>query len=164
MSQTVRVLVLCNGNIGRSPLAAAMLQHALAKELGVPPASLAAAGYEINSAGIEAPEGHAASRRGRAYADPLGVDLSPHAATVLTSEMAERADIIYAMDRAHIDGVGRVARGAQDSVILWEGEGSEIPDPHHESDEFFVEVGDRIAAVMPERVREVLSFRSASTG
>ena len=56
MSDPLRVLVLCNGNIGRSPLAAALLQHALATELGVAVPDLPAAGIEVGSAGIEAPE------------------------------------------------------------------------------------------------------------
>jgi protein-tyrosine phosphatase len=164
MSRTVRVLVLCNGNVGRSPLAAAMLANALAAEMQVPVPELSSFGIEVVSAGIEAPEGHTASRRGQAYAAPLGLDLSRHSATLVTAKMIERADIIYAMDRDQIDGVARLRPGADGKVSLWAGEGKEIPDPHHESDEFFVEVGDRIAAALPERVKEILGFRPTDKG
>ncbi len=162
MSDPVRVLVLCNGNIGRSPLAAVLLQHALATELGLAVPDLPDAGIEVGSAGIEAPEGHAASARGQAYAARLGISLDSHAARYLTAEMVEAADLIYAMDRDQVDGVDRLVPGAQRGVILWEGEGREIPDPHHESDDFFVAIGDRITAALPERVREVLRFRTTA--
>lgn len=164
MNDPVRVLVLCAGNIGRSPLAAALLEHELAAELGVSVVDLAAAGVEVKSAGIEAPEGHGVSRRGQAFAEPLGIDMSEHSATLLTAEMVVAADIIYAMDRTQIDGVGRLVPGGDSKVILWEGEGMEIPDPHHESDDFFVSVGQRIVATLPERAREILTFRTARTG
>ena len=164
MNGPTRVLVLCNGNIGRSPLAAALLENALATELGVPSSGLSGAGFEIASAGIEAPEGHPASRRGRAYAARLGINLDDHSSTLLTAEELEAADLIYAMDGAQIDGVGRLVPGAEHRVIMWEGEGREIPDPHHESDAFFVAVADRIVAVLPQRVREVLSFPTTATG
>lgn len=160
MSETVNVLVLCNGNIGRSPLAAALLQQALAAELQVEVAGLSAAGITVDSAGIEAPEGHAASMRGQAFAAPLGIDLSTHSAKLLTAEMVEAADVIYAMDRAQLDGVGRLVSGGERKVLLWEGEESEIPDPHHEDDRFFVDIGHRIVAAVPERMREVLRIRS----
>ncbi len=158
MSRPLRVLVLCAGNIGRSPLAAALLRHALAERLRVRLDGLVAAGVDVRSAGTDAPAGHAVSKRGLAFAAARGVDLSRHQATLLTTEMAETADVIYGFDRSQIGGVGALSTKAVARVVLWEGEGREIPDPHHESDEFFFAVGDRIEAALPERVDEVLAM------
>lgn len=52
----VRVLVLCAGNIGRSPLAEVLLKHSVAEALGIPETDLAEAGVAIRSAGTEAPQ------------------------------------------------------------------------------------------------------------
>ncbi len=63
------ILVLCAGNIGRSPLAEMMLRSALASALGWTEAEMQSQGVVVTSAGTEAPEGHAASDRGVAFAD-----------------------------------------------------------------------------------------------
>ena len=158
MAKPVRVLVLCSGNIGRSPLAAALLRSALAERLGVEQGGLVDAGFDVSSAGTAAPEGHVASKRGMAFAVERGLDLSDHRARTLTTAMAEEADIIYGFDRSHVGGVGAVSVEAVSKTALWEGEGSEIPDPHHESDEFFREVAVRIEAAVPVRVNELLAM------
>jgi protein-tyrosine phosphatase len=154
----LHVLVLCAGNIGRSPLAAALLEAALAARLGVPVDALASVGVEVRSAGTAAPAGHGASQRGIAYAAELGVDLTGHEATQLTAQLVRDSDLILAMDRDQIDGVADLVLGGEANVSLWEGEGCEIPDPHHESDDFFRAVGDRIAAVVPSWVGDVVEI------
>ncbi len=154
---TLRVLVLCAGNIGRSPLAAALLRRALARELDVPLRELEPRGLVVVSAGTEAPIGHPASRRGMAFAAAHGIDLSDHEAALLTAPLAEAADVIYGFDRAQVDAVRSVSPSAASRVRLWGGKGSEIPDPHHESDEFFVAVAERISAAVPDRAEEILA-------
>lgn len=156
----LRILVVCSGNIGRSPLAEGLLRHALADRLGADVSDLRAKGIEVSSAGADAPEGHPASKRGMVFAAERGIDLAEHRATSLTAEMAEAADIIYGMDLSHIGDVGALSAAAVARTLLWEGKGSEIPDPHHESDEFFVAVGRRIEAALPRRVDEILAMRA----
>ncbi len=149
MTRPLRVLVICSGNIGRSPLAAALLRGALAERVGVDPDDLEAAGVLVTSAGINAPQGHGASTRGMAFAAGRGIDLSNHASTLLTTELADAADVIYGFDNSHIGGVGALSTQAVAKTLLWEGPGREIPDPHHESDQFFMVVGERIEAALP---------------
>ena len=160
----LRILVLCSGNIGRSPLAASLLEDALAQRLNVPVSELGAAGVSVQSAGTDAPEGHEASKRGVAFAAERGVDLAGHRATQLTSDLVQEADLIYGMDRHQVAGVGNLALVAVAKTLLWEGEGREIPDPHHESDEFFWDVGERIEAALPEVVAEVVTMVAARKG
>ena len=162
MSRPVRVLVVCAGNIGRSPLAAALLRKALADRLGIAVHQLASAGFDVSSAGTEAPEGYAASKRGMRFASERGLDLADHRARRLTKEHAQRADVIYGFERAQIGGVGAVSVEAVARTLLWEGEGREIPDPHHESDEFFNAVAERIESAVPSRVDEILALAEAN--
>lgn len=157
-AKPIRVLILCAGNIGRSPLAAALLEQAMARELAVPIAELPAAGVSISCAGTEAPEGHEASKRGVAFAAERGVDLTDHRATLLTADLVQEADVIFGMDRNQIVGVGNLDLDAVARTLLWAGEGSEIPDPHHESDAFFVDVGLRIEAAVPSIVAELVAM------
>jgi protein-tyrosine phosphatase len=135
-----------------------LLEAALAARLGVPVDALAFAGVEVRSAGTAAPAGHAASLRGIAYAEELGVDLTGHEATQLTAQLVRDSDLILAMDRSQIAGVGDLLPERVANVSLWEGEGSEIPDPHHQSDDFFRAVGDRIAAAVPARAGDIVDI------
>ncbi|MCP3996415.1 MAG: low molecular weight phosphatase family protein, partial [bacterium] len=114
--------------------------------------------------GTDAPEGHGASKRGIAFAAERGLDLRRHRAIRLTAEMADEADFIYGMDRDQIDGVRALSIAAAARTRLWEGEGSEIPDPHYESDQFFVAVGNRIESALPDRVDEILAEHARRIG
>lgn len=156
------VLVLCSGNIGRSPLAAAMLEDALKRELGV--ADVSEAGVTIGSAGTAAPDGHEASQRGIAFAADHGLDLASHRASRLTVDHLGKCDLIYAMDRHQISGVGALSIDAVARTVLWAGEQGDIPDPHGESDDFFADVAARIESAVPDRVAELVAMLAARRG
>lgn len=90
-----RVLVVCTGNICRSPLAERLLQARLGVA-GVEPSDVVVA-----SAGTHAVVGHrmdemAADELARVGGDPAG-----HVARQLTSEMVASADLIVAATLAH---------------------------------------------------------------
>jgi protein-tyrosine phosphatase len=82
------VLVVCTGNLCRSPLAAALLER-----------ELAAAGIEadIESAGLAAPFRRPPDRRLLRVADEVGLDLSGHRSEMLTLEQVQRADLVLTM-------------------------------------------------------------------
>jgi protein-tyrosine-phosphatase len=101
-----RVVLVCTGNICRSPLAEALLRAAL-KERGVE-------GVDVSSAGTGAWDGAPASEGAYLVGLERGLDLSGHRARLLTREVVEQADLILTMARHHrarvqeLGGEGRV--------------------------------------------------------
>lgn len=83
-----RILVVCHGNIIRSPFAARLIAKALD---GKRPLSIA-------SAGLEALNGRPPHPTAVLTAAPLQVDLSDHAASRVSLDAVTRADAIFVMD------------------------------------------------------------------
>jgi protein-tyrosine phosphatase len=129
-----------------------MLRASLARALGWRESQLEPHGVVVTSAGIGAPVGHAASSRGVVFAAERGLDLSAHRAHQLTVEDIDAADLVFCMDGTQVDVVRRLVPEAADRTALMAGDGIEIPDPHHASDEVFRAVAERIESAVRERV------------
>lgn len=80
-----KILVLCHGNINRSPLCAAVLKKA---------------GLSVKSAGF-LEDGTRAAKKMRDAAAPLGLDLTEHRSTLITPELTSWADMIVYMDNGN---------------------------------------------------------------
>lgn len=87
-------LMVCFGNIMRSPMAAEMLKRELGKA-GMETAS-------VHSAGLHACEGRAAHPWALDVARELGISLEAHRAHLITPQMVENADAILAMDYENV--------------------------------------------------------------
>lgn len=115
------VLVLCEGNICRSPLAEALLREALGPQV------------EVHSAGMGAMVGHPAHEETQAILREANLDGSAHRGRQFTPEIALKADLILVMDRAQKEACERIAPSARGRVFLlghWlPSEEQEIPDP-----------------------------------
>ena len=80
------ILILCVGNICRSPIAEAMLKHEFPEKT-------------IWSAGLGALTGHPADPLTVEVAAARGLDLSAHRAQQLASWMCQAADLIFVMEQ-----------------------------------------------------------------
>jgi protein-tyrosine phosphatase len=92
----VRLLFVCTGNVCRSPLAERLALAWARQSLGA-----GVAGLEVRSAGLRAPVGrpmdpHSAAVLTRLDGDPTGAR-----ATAFDPAVAERADLVLTMTRAH---------------------------------------------------------------
>ena len=124
-THTKRILLVCTGNICRSPLAAALLQRALAQR-GID-------GLEVASAGTGAWDGAPVSEGAYLVGLERGLDLSAHRARLLTRELVEEADLVLTMARHHRARVDEL--GGEGHVFVLgeyagrEGDAAEVSDP-----------------------------------
>tara|TARA_Y100001956_G_scaffold82110_1_gene101781 strand:+ start:2201 stop:2644 length:444 start_codon:yes stop_codon:yes gene_type:complete len=117
-----RIIVVCSGNICRSPLAQVLLDKMLPQ-------------VEVDSAGVVVEQhqltGHPAVENSTKLAYENGLDLSQHSAKQLTKELIDGCDLILVMTHDHIDQVANITGGARAKTLLlgqWIGIG-DIEDP-----------------------------------
>jgi protein-tyrosine-phosphatase/predicted ATP-grasp superfamily ATP-dependent carboligase len=84
-----KILVLCKGNICRSPFAAELLRQRV-RQLGL--------SVIVASAGIEAESNQEAYPLAKQMAQQYGISLSAHRTTPLSQEMVSEADLILVME------------------------------------------------------------------
>lgn len=89
------VVVVCTANICRSPMAAALLRHALAAE-EEPLRSL-----PVVSAGVSARGGDRVTDYSVIALKKVGIDISGHVSQPLTQAMLDEASAVFCMTEAH---------------------------------------------------------------
>ncbi|CAI0795653.1 Low molecular weight protein-tyrosine-phosphatase wzb [Serratia grimesii] len=120
------VLVICVGNICRSPTGERLLQRELPEKI-------------IRSAGISAVVGHAADSSAEEVAKSHGLSLEGHVARQLTREMCRDHDLLLVMERKHIEAVCEIIPEMRGKIMLfghWDNH-REIADPYKQSREAF---------------------------
>lgn len=119
------ILVVCIGNICRSPLAQAMLAHELP-------------GKNVWSAGLDALVGYPADPTSVELATEQGLDLSEHRAQQISSVMCQQAELILVMEQSHKAELERRYPTARGRVFrLGEPGGYDIADPYRQGREAF---------------------------
>lgn len=125
------ILVVCSGNICRSPVAAALLQQSF------PDKVISSAGVAVEASGLSGHEMEACARR---VAEAQGLVCPSHSAQQLTSSMVSQADIILVMETHHRHEIARRFPVALAKTFLlgnWL-EKCEIDDPYRKSEEAFI--------------------------
>ncbi|MBD9677065.1 low molecular weight phosphotyrosine protein phosphatase [Pseudomonas sp. PDM18] len=115
------VLVICAGNICRSPTGEHLLQQ-----------HLAGTGIRVSSAGLTAVVGHPFERNALETLQRHGQQPHEHQARQLTPQILQASDLVLVMERRHLQDVIRlspVSRGKTFLLGKWQSE-REIPDPY----------------------------------
>ena len=129
------ILVVCVGNICRSPTGERLLRARLP-------------GLRIESAGLSALVGSAADGRSAAVAEAQGVSLAGHVARQFTPAMGTGFDLILVMESAHRARIARMAPQLLGRTMLfdhWTGSRG-IPDPYGRLAEMYESTFSRLSA------------------
>lgn len=89
------IVTVCTANICRSPMAAALLQHALAAQ------SAPLRSIKVISAGVAARGGTPVSENSVLALKKVGIDVSGHRAQPLTQRMLDEAFAVLCMTESH---------------------------------------------------------------
>lgn len=150
----MRILMVCLGNICRSPLAEGILREKV-KNLDVVIDSAGTSGYHID----EAPDPRSI-QIGRRY----GINISDLRGRQFTPDDFDRYDKIYVMDESNYENVIQLARNEEDEAkvdyILNElepGSNSPVPDPYFGGDNGFqnvYEMLDKATDTIVQKIRD----------
>ncbi|KFK97889.1 MULTISPECIES: protein-tyrosine-phosphatase [unclassified Serratia (in: enterobacteria)] len=120
------ILVVCVGNICRSPTGERLLRNLLPER-------------KIDSAGISALVGEPADARAAEVAEQYGLSLAGHKGQQITASMCHEYDLILVMEKKHIEAVCQLVPEVRGKVMLfghWFNK-CDITDPYRQSREAF---------------------------
>ena len=107
--QVKSVLVVCKGNICRSPLAEAYLKHGFAQ---------CGQNVAVGSAGLETSLGKPAHNFAQLVGRSAGIPLDEHVTKPLLKEHVEHADLIVAMEHAHYHRLQKLYPHCRGKIFL----------------------------------------------
>ena len=146
------LLIVCTGNICRSPVAAYLFRQQLGKT--------APWAGRVASAGIDALVGQGADETAQTMMLTQGVDLSAHRAAQLTLEDLRQADLVLVMEKHQRQAVldmDPTARGK--TFLLGHWIDAEIPDPYQRGEAAHRRTIDLIVAASKPWIDKLLAGR-----
>ena len=150
----ISILVVCLGNICRSPLAHGILQSKLPETK-----------FYVDSAGTAAYHiGEKPDTRSILVAKEHGIDISIQSARQFVTSDFDTFDIIYAMDQSNFDNITNLARTTADinKIKLFLDENHDVvnknvPDPYYGDANDFNQVFDLIEHTSNQLVKKLQS-------
>jgi protein-tyrosine phosphatase len=130
------ILVLCRGNLCRSPFVAALLARRLAESPGAP--------IEVRSAGLETPGGEQLPERFARLLGRYGVRLDSHCSRGVSAADIASADLVLVMDMRNLASMYRRFRPALAKTLMLGTLDADATD---------VEIADPVRAAAPEAAK-----------
>lgn len=139
--KTNAVLVVCIGNICRSPVGEMLLRQYCPH-------------LTTGSAGIAALVGHGMHPLALDVAREKQLQVSPHQARQLTASLCEEWDLLLVMEKKHLELVNRIAPEVRGKTLLFgHWGGLDIPDPYMKDRNFFMKVHQMLDSAASEWAR-----------
>ena len=117
------ILIVCVGNICRSPTGEALLKQ-----------KLAAHDIAISSAGLGALVGKPVDPMAAEFLSAANCPLPDHQARQLTAQMLRETDLILAMEQRHLQSIHLLSPEARGKTFLFSkwSDGRDVPDPYRQ--------------------------------
>ena len=140
------ILIVCVGNICRSPMAEALLRNALRGQEEI----------LVESAGLGALVGEPASEYAVVLMKERGIDISSHRARQLQPELVNKADLILVMESGHKKAIETADVTVRGKVFrLGETSDRDIVDPYRRSRAVFEDVLEDIDEGIADWVKQL---------
>ncbi|MCL1634898.1 low molecular weight phosphotyrosine protein phosphatase [Luteimonas sp. SX5] len=139
-------LIVCVGNICRSPMAEALLRHRLAGR-----------DFAVGSAGLAALRGNPIDPLAEQVLAAHGLSAKAHIARQIEQALIDRADIVLTMEKRHMAALRALSPQSSGKIFLlrrWR-DGADIPDPYGRKLDEFERAYDMIHSAMDDWISRV---------
>lgn len=139
-----RILIVCVGNICRSPIAEYLLRERLGDRV------------HVGSAGLSAMTGYPMDPTSLVLLREHGIDGDAHRARQLDTSLLRDADLVLVMETSHVEAVRRMAPEATGKVFMMDRwlNGRGIPDPYRQQRAAF----EHVYTLIDESVNSWLAY------
>ena len=149
----VKFLFVCTGNTCRSPMAKGIFSKYLAEKLKCEVDHLDGIGYKVLSAGTLGTASLSASSEAIAACAAKGIDIKVHKSRVLSKQLVEECDFIFAMSRMHRERIIALSPEAVNKCVLL-AENEDIADPIGQPQQVYNDCAELIEEAVKKRVSE----------
>ncbi len=155
----MRILFVCTGNTCRSPLAEAIARNAVAQR--------GLSDIQVESAGTNAWPDSPASDGSLLVGLEKGINVAEHRAQLLTSELADTADLILVMSRHHLERTNALGAGKR-SYLLADfaadnADYNEIADPFGGDLDAYRATFDQLQTAINSALDRIAQYRATDT-
>lgn len=155
-----RILIVCTGNLCRSPMAMALLQAKLARDE-------ARRDWQVESAGVWATAGRPASVHAIEEMAARHIDLSPHCAQPVTRRLVAQSDLVLVMTRNHAEALETAFPNHIHKIHLLSemiGKQYDIQDPYGSSRVEYGCTAMELEALIEDGYERIVALAEGATG